>query len=122
MRSRRISSSAARSRITCHRVDGELTICDDNYTQCGGTSRRVGENATEKLEYVPSRFIVNPIVRPRVACLGCEACTQAVVPSCLIERRRAYLGLLAHVLVNKYAAEDAAVSAKRHLRPRWTRY
>ena len=28
---------------------------------------------TEELEYVPGRFIVNRIVRPRFACSGCEA-------------------------------------------------
>ena len=35
---------------------------------CGGTLRRIGEDVTEELEYVPGRFMVNRIVRPRLAC------------------------------------------------------
>jgi transposase len=81
----------------------ELTTGDDDCAQCGGALRRLGEDVTEELEYVPGRFIVNRIVRPRFACSGCEAFTQALLPSRPIERGRPGPGLLAHVLVNKYA-------------------
>ena len=54
-------------------------------------------------EYVPGRFIVNRIVRPRMACSGCDCFTQAPLPLRPIERGRPGPGLLAHVLVNKYA-------------------
>ena len=47
--------------------------------------------------------IVNRIVRPRMACSGCDCFTQAPLPSRPIERGRPGPGLLAHVLVNKYA-------------------
>jgi transposase len=63
----------------------------------------LGEDVTEELEYVPGRFIVNRIVRPRMACSGCDCFTQAPLPSRPIERGRPGPGLLAHVLVNKYA-------------------
>jgi hypothetical protein len=46
---------------------------------------------------------VNRIVRPRLACSGCEHFTQALLPSRPIERGRPGPGLLAHVLVSKYA-------------------
>ncbi|WP_405402610.1 IS66 family transposase [Paracoccus sp. Ld10] len=46
---------------------------------------------------------MNRIVRPRIACSGCEAFTQASLPSRPIERGRPGPGLLAHVLVSKYA-------------------
>ena len=46
---------------------------------------------------------MNRIVRPRFACSGCETFTQASLPSRPIERGRPGPGLLAHVLVNKYA-------------------
>ena len=81
----------------------ELTTGDDDCAHCGGALRRLGEDVTEELEYVPGRFIVNRIVRPRFACSGCEAFTQAALPSRPIERGRPGPGLLAHVLVNKYA-------------------
>ena len=85
------------------RMEVELTTGDDDCAQCGGGLRRLGEDGTEELEYVPGRFIVNRIVRPRFACSGCEAFTQAALPSRPIERGRPGPGLLAHVLVNKYA-------------------
>ncbi len=47
--------------------------------------------------------VVNRIVRPRMACACCEAICQAPLPSRPIERGRPGPGLLAHVLVNKYA-------------------
>ncbi|QCO56915.1 hypothetical protein EOK75_14025 (plasmid) [Pseudorhodobacter turbinis] len=47
------------------RMEVELTTGDDDCAQCGGALRRLGEDVTEELEYVPGRFIVNRIVRPR---------------------------------------------------------
>jgi transposase len=38
-----------------------------------------------------------------MACTGCEAFTQAPLPPRAIERGRPGPGLLAHVLINKYA-------------------
>ena len=70
---------------------------------CGGKLKRVGEDVTEELEYVPGRFIVNRIVRPRTACSCCERFQQAQLPSRPIERGRPGPGLIAHVLVSKYA-------------------
>ena len=52
---------------------------------------------------MPGRFIVNRITRPRFACSGCDHFTQAQLPSRPIERGRPGPGLLAHVLVSKYA-------------------
>jgi len=45
-------------------MEVELTTGDDDCPQCGGGLRRLGEDVTEELEYVPGRFIVNRIVRP----------------------------------------------------------
>ena len=71
--------------------------------KCGGALKTLGEDITEELEYVPGRFVVNRFVRPRMACACCEAICQAPLPSRPIERGRPGPGLLAHVLVSKYA-------------------
>ena len=71
--------------------------------KCGGDLRSLGEDVTEELEYIPGRFVVNRIVRPRMACKCCDRIVQAALPSRPIERGRPGAGLLAHVLVNKYA-------------------
>ena len=85
------------------RMEVELTPAADACADCGGKLRRIGEDVTEELEYVPGRFIVNRIVRPRLTCSGCERFVQAPLPSRPIERGRPGPGLLAHVLVSKYA-------------------
>jgi transposase len=71
---------------------------------CGGTVlRRIGDDVTEVLEYVPSSFKVVQHVRPKMSCRACETVMQAPLPSFPIERGRPGPGLLAHVAVSKYA-------------------
>ena len=70
---------------------------------CGGAMRRLGEDVTEVLEYVPASFKVIRHVRPKLSCRVCETIVQAPMPSLPIERGRPGPGLLAHVLVAKYA-------------------
>jgi transposase len=81
----------------------EVLSPGDNCGRCGGHLKTLGEDVTEELEYVPGRFVVNRIVRPRKACTCCEAIVQSPLPSRPIERGRPGPGLLAHVLVSKYA-------------------
>ena len=83
------------------REDKELSPGND-CGKCGGTLRTLGEDVTEELEYVPGRFKVKRIIRPRKACSCCETIVQAPLPSRPIERGRPGPGLLAHVLVSKY--------------------
>jgi transposase len=71
---------------------------------CGSTVlRKLGEDVTELLEYVPSSFKVIQLVRPKLSCRACETIVQAPLPSLPIERGRPGPGLLAHVAVAKYA-------------------
>ena len=70
---------------------------------CGGTLRHLGEDVSETLEYVPSRFKVIRTVRPKLSCGGCSRIVQAPAPNRPIDRGLAGPGLLAHVLVSKYA-------------------
>ncbi len=81
----------------------EVLSPGDECGRCGGALKTLGEDVTEELEYVPGRFIVNRIIRPRKACSCCEAFVQSPLPSRPIERGRPGPGLLAHVLVSKYA-------------------
>ena len=74
----------------------------EDCARCGGKLKTLGEDVTEELEYVPGRFVVNRIFRPRKACACCEAIVQSPLPSRPIERGRPGPGLLAHVLVSKY--------------------
>ena len=85
------------------RTEIELLPAQDDCAACGGRLRQLGEDVTEELEYVPGRLVVNRITRPRFACSGCDGFTQAPLPSRPVERGRPGPGLLAHVLVSRYA-------------------
>jgi transposase len=70
---------------------------------CGGQLRTLGEDISEVLEYIPASFKVIRHVRPKLSCRSCEHIVQAEAPSRPLERGLAGPGLLAHVLVGKYA-------------------
>jgi transposase len=71
--------------------------------ECGGELRKLGEDVSEMLEYIPASFKVIRHVRPKLCCTRCDAILQAAAPSRPIDRGLAGPGLLAHVLVAKYA-------------------
>jgi len=70
---------------------------------CGGRLRELGEDVAEMLEYVRASFKVLRHVRPKLSCDACDRIVQAAAPSRPIDRGLAGPGLLAHVLVSKYA-------------------
>jgi transposase len=82
-----------------HRHEPQEQACPD----CGGELRKLGEDVSEMLEYVPAQFKVIRHVRPKLSCTRCEHIVQAAAPSRPIGRGLAGPGLLAHVLVSKYA-------------------
>jgi transposase len=77
----------------------EQDACPD----CGGRMRELGVDAAEMLEYVRACFKVIRHVRPKLSCDVCDRIVQAPAPSRPIDRGLAGPGLLAHVLVSKYA-------------------
>ena len=83
--------------VVSHLPNGDC--CPD----CGGALRQFGEDVTEQLEYIPESFKVIRHVRPKFACNGCDRVVEAPAPSRPIERGIAGPGLLAHVLVSKFA-------------------
>jgi transposase len=69
---------------------------------CGGTLKKLGEDVSEILEWVPGSFKVIRHVRPKLCCTGCDVIVQAPAPSRPIDRGMAGPGLLAHVLTSKF--------------------
>ena len=68
-----------------------------------GKTRQFGEDVSELLEFVPARFKVIRIVRPKLSCAECAHIVKAPAPGRPIDRGLAGPGLLAHVLVSKYS-------------------
>lgn len=76
---------------------------DSACPDCGKAMRKLGEDVSEWLEYIPARFEVVRVVRPKMSCPCCARIVQEPTPSRPIERGLAGPGLLAHVLVSKFA-------------------
>ena len=69
---------------------------------CGGALRRIGEDITETLDYVPGRFKVVRHIREKLSCRACDTVVAAPAPDHAIARGRAGAGLLAYIVVSKY--------------------
>jgi transposase len=80
-----------------------LAPTDSGCPDCGGALKPLGEDVSEMLEFVPGRFKVIRTVRPKLACNRCDVIVQEPAPHRPIDRGLAGPGLLAHVLVGKYA-------------------
>ena len=81
-------------------IEPQSTLCP-----CGcGEMTKIGEDRTERLHVVPAKLQVIVTVRPKYACRQCEeGVTQAPAPAHLIEGALPTEGMLAHVLVSKFA-------------------
>jgi transposase len=80
------------------RHEPESTVC-----ACGCALKRIGEDVSEKLDYVPGVFRVERHIRGKWACAQCQTLVQAPVPAQVIDKGIPTAGLLAQVLVAKYA-------------------
>jgi len=69
---------------------------------CDGELRRLGEDASEMLEYTPGSFHVIRHVRPKMSCRKCSCVVQAAAPDRVIDRGFPGPGLLAHVVTAKF--------------------
>ena len=81
-------------------VEPESIVCP-----CGcGDMVRIGEDRTERLDYIPARYRVIVTVRPRYACpKGRTGVVQAKAPAHLLEGSWPTEALLAQVAVSKYS-------------------
>jgi len=69
---------------------------------CGGALRKIADEVTETLDYVPGRFKVIRHIRAKLSCRACDTVVAAPAPDHAIARGRAGAGLLAHIVVSKY--------------------
>jgi transposase len=74
-----------------------------NCPECGGAMRQLGEDVSEMLDLVPSYFKVIRHVRPKFSCGHCSRVIQEPAPPRPLDRAMAAPGLLAQVIVAKYA-------------------
>ena len=90
-----------------HDLDESEKTCD-----CGCKLKCIGEEVSEKLDYVPARIQVERHIRCKYACPACEGVDSqgptvriAPVPAQLLPKSIATSGLVAHIITAKF--EDA---------------
>jgi transposase len=70
---------------------------------CGAAMRKLGEDLSEQLDFIPGYFKVIRHVRPKLSCGHCCRVVQLPAPARPIARAMPAAGLLAQVIVSKYA-------------------
>jgi len=95
-----------------HDIVHDLPPAEKTCACCGKERPRIGEDATEELEYVPAKLVVNRHVYPKYGPCGCERSRadetiRAIVTSPALKRLipggLAGPGLLAHLATCKFA-------------------
>ena len=99
------SGNKARRQKLPEELEREEVIIDapSECPECGGGEfRKIEDDISEVLEYVPAKYKVIKYVRPRCACKNCETIVQGEAATKGIEKGKAGFGLLANVLIKKY--------------------
>jgi len=78
------------------------------YPETGAPLKKIGEEVSEKLEYRPGKLVVNVYRRPKYAAPestdeSSPGVITAPLPDHPIERSKADVGLLSHIIVSKFA-------------------
>jgi transposase len=80
-------------------ISSEEKIC-----ACGCEKKCIGEDVSEQLDFIPARLEVIVHARLKYACPNCaDGVVEAAKPAQVIEKSLAAPGLLAHVIISKYA-------------------
>jgi len=96
---RRLSEDLEREEIELP-VEGPDRVC----VRCGQEKERIGHDRSEVLEFVPAHFKVLVYLREKLACKKCgDGVVVAAAADKVIERGLPGPGLLAQVVVDKYA-------------------
>jgi transposase len=85
------------------RIEHELSEAERQCPHCAETMQRIGEERSERLEYVPASLKAVEDVRAKYACSCGGALKTAPKPAQPIEKGLAGASLLAQVAVSKYA-------------------
>lgn len=90
--------------VIVHDITDEDKICDC----CQGALHKIGEDISEKLEFIPAQVKVVEHVRPKYGCRECEkngtrnTIKQAPVPHSVIPKGYATASLLSQIITSKY--------------------
>jgi transposase len=93
------TAGSVERRVHTVELPAEQRSCE----RCGQAKRRIGEDLSPVLEYVPGHFVEHEYRREKWACGTCKrGVTTAPVPQKVIQGSAADASLLAHVVVSKF--------------------
>ena len=76
----------------------------DKLCACGREKTRLGQDDSERVEYIPASLDIIQHVRPKYACPQChDGVVQAPMAAMPIERGAVGPSLLAHIFTSQYA-------------------
>jgi len=84
-------------------VEDVLPVPHDACPDCGGALTDAGSTSSERLDWIPAQLRVVRVTRPKCACRACGTLLQAPAPERVLAGGLATPGLIAHVLVSRYA-------------------
>jgi len=90
--------------VIIHDIPDEDKVCEG----CSGKLHKIGEDKSEKLEFIPAKVKVIEHVRPKYGCRECEKSgtenriKQAPVPNSVIPKGYATPSLLSQIITSKY--------------------
>ncbi len=76
---------------------------DNSHCQCSCALKRIGEDVSEKLDYTPGVLTVERHILGKRACDQCGTLIRAPVPAQIIDKGIPTAGLLAHIMIAKFA-------------------
>jgi transposase len=86
------------------RIEHDLSAAEKVCPCCAAPRVKIGEEISERLDYTPSQLQVIEHVRPKYLCRKCQGeVAIAALPTEPIAKAMAAPGLLAHVIVSKFA-------------------
>ncbi len=85
------------------KIDHDLPEAE-KVCSCGATLEHIGEEVTTEYDYVPASFVLKKHVRHKYACHQCQETVRlAPAPERVFHKGMAGPGLLAYVVISKYA-------------------
>jgi transposase len=85
------------------RIEHRHELANCTCGRCGQELTVIGEAVSEQLDIIPAQFFVHRHIRPQYACRHCDTVTAVPPPPQVIDKGLPAPGLLAQILVSKYA-------------------
>ncbi len=116
IRAERVATpSESQAKVTPKRHPGRMKLSDTlprveiyhaaehgTCAQCGSALEPIGEEVTEKIDYVPGHFQVIRHIRPKLACRPCGTLESPALPAQVIDKGMPTARMIAQVLTAKH--------------------